>query len=60
MLLSLAGIPLIIITVRYITNVLAYGDGRVLICRRTHLVLPIALLLLDVGDVRRGKEGVTR
>ena len=56
MLLNLAVIPLIIITVRYITNVPAYGDGRILICRRTHLVLHIALLL-GVGDVRRGKGG---
>ena len=60
MLLDLAVIPRIIITIRHITNVPAYSDGRVLICRRTHLVLRIALILLSVGGVRRGKEGVTR
>ena len=49
----------VVITVPYVTNVGVYDNGRVLVCGRTHRVLPIVLLADSGGGLYRLKDGVT-
>ena len=62
---DLVGIPHII-TILHITNVLVYGNGRLLVCCRTHLALHIAIFVAigggggESGAFRRSRGGVTR